>query len=241
MFLMSSCSSFINNYHQSFRKEEQNKYARRMYYNDQRKFNNGSKNKIRDPKTLRYLSQSGINPNLSNEEKSRDNYLNMRSKKKDLVDNDKNLSLWNGNNRESFLFVTNNLKSRGDIVIINVEDNLDKKIESEIRSTLPKKRPNSKSANKQTQPKPPAKNNPQSSTAQKGQPSRQKIVSKISTQVINEINNEYLLVRGRKEVGLEGVKRYIEFQGLISQKDIDSQDVVLSNKVLEPKVDVLKY
>ena len=36
-------------------------------------------------------------------------------------------------------------------------------------------------------------------------------------------------------------KRYFEFQALVAQKDITAQDTVSSDKLLETKINVLRY
>ena len=69
----------------------------------------------------------------------------------------------------------------------------------------------------------------------------QKVHDKISTQVIESVNKDYLLVRGRKEVLFKDAKRYVEIQALVSRKDITDNDTVKSDRILEPKIRVLRY
>lgn len=231
----SSCASYVQKIHAGFRNEEVNKARQQTYYTPR----NGQRN-IRDPKTLQYLSKSGLNPSLG-DESQRSNYLNMRSKKDDLKDNDQSLSLWSDKNSESFLFVTNNQKKRGDIVIINVNKKIDKIITEEVKRTIPP------SANKDASGATNSDTTTKTDTETQKSDSKDKnesdnfITDKISTQVIDEINNDYLLVRGRKELNFQGRKRFIEIQGLVSQKDVDIDDQVKGDKILEPKVEVLRY
>ena len=59
--------------------------------------------------------------------------------------------------------------------------------------------------------------------------------------MVEQVNQDYLLLRGRKEVIFKEAKRYFEFQAIVSQKDITDNDTVGSLKVLEPRVNVLRY
>ena len=45
----------------------------------------------------------------------------------------------------------------------------------------------------------------------------------------------------KKEVMYKNYKRYFEIQAIVSQKDISSRDTVSSMKLLEPKINVLRY
>ena len=58
---------------------------------------------------------------------------------------------------------------------------------------------------------------------------------------MEQMNQDYLLIRGRKEVMYKKFKRYFEIQAIVSQRDITSTDAVSSTKLLEPKINVLRY
>mgnify|MGYP000613221679 CR=1 FL=1 len=60
------------------------------------------------------------------------------------------------------------------------------------------------------------------------------------TSVVERINQDYLVLKGRKEVLFKDNKHYVEIQTVVSQKDINKQDTVVSRKLLEPKINVLR-
>ena len=155
----------------------------------------------------------------------------------DLKDNSSDGSLWSGKNSESFLFVTNNLKRKGDIVIIEVLSGLKGKIQSELKRSFPE----SPSKNKKGKGGDEAPSEAAAPAASNAAEDPNKVYDKISTTVVEQMNQDYLLVRGRKEILYKKFKRYFEIQAIVSQKDISSQDTITSTKLLEPKINVLRY
>jgi flagellar basal body L-ring protein FlgH len=151
----------------------------------------------------------------------------------DLVDNQSDGSLWSGKNSESFLFVNNTLKRQGDIVIIEVKKQLKEKIQSELKRAFPDQKAKKTKKAEET-PAPEAANT-------NTQENPEKVYDKISTTVIEQMSQDYLLVRGRKEIMYKKFKRYFEIQAIVSQKDITSRDAVPSVKLLEPRINVLRY
>jgi flagellar basal body L-ring protein FlgH len=241
LFLTSSCSSYINSLHKQIDREEKTKNSRgqkRSYdpYGAYRGLPKGTKDRrpINNPVTL------GGNPNSSQVRNmpphSNRSYGKRRVKADDLKDNQSSGSLWTGKNSESFLFVTNNLKRQGDFVIVQVMESLKDKIQDELKRTFPDPRPVKGKKTATATPPEEAK-----AATTPSEDNESKVHDKISTQVVEEVNKDYLLVRGRKEVMFKKRKRFIEFQALVSRKDISSTDEVKSNRVLEPKVSVLRY
>ena len=57
-------------------------------------------------------------------------------------------------------------------------------------------------------------------------------VGQLSSVVTEEINNLYVILRGRKEVLFRKRKRLIEIQGLVARKDIGPDDKITSDKFL---------
>ena len=49
-------------------------------------------------------------------------------------------SLWSAKNSESFLFVTNNIKKKGDIVIVEVMSKMKDNIQDELKRTFPERK-----------------------------------------------------------------------------------------------------
>jgi len=226
LFIFTSCSSYINSLHRQIDNEErQSKRARRYRNGDQRPINN--------PVTLNGSldsnSQRDMKPN------NKRSYGKRRFTADDLKDNDSSGSLWAGDDSNNFLFVTNNLKRKGDIVIIEVMDKLKGMIQEELKRTFPTKTSKKKKdagTDEKTE---------NVADAKPAAGAKNKIHDKISSNVVEQINSDYLLVRGRKEVMFKDKKRYFEIQALVSQKDITSNDTIESSKILEPKIHVLRY
>jgi flagellar basal body L-ring protein FlgH len=63
---------------------------------------------------------------------------------------------------------------------------------------------------------------------------------KISSVVVEEINREHLLIKGRKNVLFKNRKRMVEVQALVSRKDIGDDDTISSDVILETNVVVVK-
>jgi flagellar L-ring protein precursor FlgH len=247
LFLLGSCSSYVQSLHNQIDREEMaQKQARQKRYYDPYGAYRGvpvGKNDARpidNPLTLGNMPSTANTRDLTPE--SAKEYGKKRVQSDDLKDNDNSGSLWSGKNSESYLFVTNNIKRSGDIVVIEVLKQLKTQITDELKTAFPERRMPTKNAKGATTPeaKAEAPAAPTPATPQ-GQDEKEKVYDKISTQVVEEVNKDYLLVRGRKELIYQKAKRYIEFQALVSRKDISDNDTVKSNKVLETKIMVLRY
>ena len=166
-------------------------------------------------------------------------YRPQRFQADDFVDNDSNGSLWANQGSSASLFTYQNDKRMGDIVIINVLENLRNQISAELKRTFPdkpkKKKPDAKEGDKKAAQAPPptAPNNNQDNEMD------MKVYDKISGTVMEEISKDYILLRGRKEVIFKKEKRSIEVQALVSRKDIMENDYVNSDKLLESRVFIL--
>lgn len=241
LFSLSSCASFVNNMHKKIDREERAKRPSQQRRYDPYSAYRGAPRGARDQRPITNPVTLGGNPNSAQVRnmppQSNREYGKRRVKAEDLKDNQDSGSLWTGKNSESFLFVTNNLKRQGDFVIVQVMNSLKDRIQEELKRTFPEPRP---VKGKKTAEAPAAadaaKDAPAAPTSEED-----KVHDKISTQVVEEVNKDYLLVRGRKEVMFKKRKRFIEFQALVSRKDISSTDEVKSDRVLEPKVSVLRY
>jgi flagellar basal body L-ring protein FlgH len=227
-----SCASYVNSIHRQFDSANQRKATRyKKTPNNYNKFNN--------PVTLNGIpSANSQRDNLPNTQRNYNSKGARRYRADDLVDNQDDGSLWTGKNSESFLFINSNLKKKGDIVIIEVMQELKDKIQEELKRSFPekktpKKKSKGKAADKAAEAPAP--------TPAATQDDPNKIHDKISTNVIEQINSDYVLIRGRKEVLYKKYKRYFEFQAIVSQKDVTSRDTVTSVKLLEPKINVLRY
>ncbi|MBG60064.1 MAG: hypothetical protein CMJ16_06345 [Peredibacter sp.] len=231
-----SCSSYVKSLHKQINRENraQRSQALQSYYQQNPAMLDRANDRrpIENPVTLGgQRTPKNLMPRVKRQ------YGNPRARAEDLKDNDDSGSLWSGKNSESFLFVTNNIKRPGDIVIIDVLSKLKDDITEELKRAYPdppkKKKSQSETADTEVQ------ENNDNEPASDGKD--QKVHDKISTQVIESVNKDYLLVRGRKEVLFKDAKRYVEIQALVSRKDITDNDTVKSDRILEPKIRVLRY
>lgn len=245
MFLIStiSCSSYVKKMHQQIDQESgtSSKKRRRRKYDPYAQYRKKDRRPIKNPKT--YSSQSTANtahhlPAVKRQYKPGEKH---RYRAEDLVDNDKSGSLWSGQGNNNYLFEGNPSMGVGDIVIVEIKAELKNKITDELKSTFPKRRRRPKKGAKAAAAKPeekPAEAAPASATAPA---SPDKVFDKISTTVVEVINKDYLLIKGRKETTFNSAKRYFEFQGLVSRRDIRDNDSIGSENVLEPRIYVLRY
>ncbi len=229
--LVSSCASYVQAVHRQIDNEQNRKRSNPRY-----KGNPGDRRPIQNPVTLGGAPTANTKRNMY--PNVRRNYQpsgKRRYKASDLVDNSSDGSLWSGQNSESFLFVNNTLKKRGDIVIVEVMKDLKDVIQDELKRNFPDPPKSKKKGAKKGEEKTEEK------VAATPQESPDKVYDKISTTVVEQVNQDYLLIRGRKEVMFKKYKRYFELQAVVSQKDITSRDTVISTKLLEPRINVLRY
>lgn len=245
LILTSSCASYVQKMHNQISADERGESpqaAQRQYSSRQKKFYdpyNGYRGIPVDKRDARPIENPLTlgGPQRSNPPPVKRNY-SKRYTADDLKDNSDGSSLWNGKNSESFLFVQNNVKRKGDVVIVEVLSMLKDNITNELKRAYPEpKRATSEDEEKKEEPakEEVAKSKPQD------KPQDGKVYDKISTMVVEEVNKDYLMVRGRKEVLFKERKRYVELRALVSRKDIKDNDTVSSKSLLEPKVTALRY
>lgn len=165
----------------------------------------------------------------------------------DLTDNGNDGSLWAGSDPNAFLFSNNKTKSSGDIIQINVLQRLKNEITMELKKAFPDNPYESKVArnDKADDSRAPAgtedngnkkadkKETPESNLSEGAQ-------DKISGVVVEEINREHLLIKGRKNVLYKNRKRMVEVQALVSRKDIGENDTINSDAILESNISVVR-
>jgi len=66
------------------------------------------------------------------------------------------------------------------------------------------------------------------------------VYDKFSRFVIDELNNVYVILRGRKAVIFKSETKSIEVQAVVSRRDILENDYVNSDKLLDSRVIILK-
>jgi flagellar basal body L-ring protein FlgH len=242
LLFFTSCSNYVNNIHRQIDREEKvarggtSQGMREHYSTYKNKFDrNGDKRPIKDPHTYS-MSDGGPSGQLRPPVKRE--YRPQRYKADDFIDADNGGSLWANQGSSSSLFTYQNDKHTGDMVIINVLENLRNQISSELKRVFPDKPKKVKTAKKDG--KEPATPPPAATTPAKEEEMDMKVYDKISGTVMEEISKDYILLRGRKDVIFKKEKQSIEIQGLVSRKDILENDYVNSDRMLDARVFIIR-
>lgn len=239
LFITTSCANYIDSIHRQINKDQRSRSKARtkkmypMRYSDKRP--------IENPITLGGPSTASRKNYLPNVQRQYSAQGKRRYRASDLLDNKREGSLWNHEKGDNFLFINNSTKKRGDFVILEVMQTMKSKIQEELKRAFPDppKRKAKKVAKKEDS-EDKDKNKEVASEKEKPE-SGNKVYDKISTQVVEKINKDYLLLRGRKEVIFKKNKRYVEVQVIAPAKDINANDSVSSEKILEPRITILRY
>lgn len=247
IFSFASCSNFVNQVHRQIDREEgYGKKAKRQEpvvdhfaaYREKDRFNReDDRRPIKNPVTYS-LSDGGPSGQVLPPVKRQ--YRQQRYQAQDFVDDNNDGSLWANQGSSSSLFTYQNDKRTGDMVIINVLENLRNQISSELKRSFPD-RP-VKSAKDGDKPKDAATASAPAAPSPGGSNNDEmdmKVYDKISGTVMEEISKDYILLKGHKEVIFKKEKRSIEVQALVSRKDIMENDYVNSDKLLESRVYIL--
>lgn len=242
LFFFVSCSNYVNSLHRQIDREEKiarggpTEEMRDHYAPYKSRFNrDGDKRPIKDPRTFS-LSDGGPSGQMRPTVKR--DYRPQRYKADDFVDGDNGGSLWANQGSSSSLFTYQNDKRTGDMVIINVLENLRNQISSELKRVFPD-RPKKVAEGAKGDAKTPPSSSPAAASAT-DQEMDMKVYDKISGTVVEEISKDYILLRGRKDVIFKKEKKSIEVQGLVSRKDIMENDYVNSDKLLDSRVFILR-
>jgi flagellar L-ring protein FlgH len=168
-----------------------------------------------------------------------ENEVRRRFTTSDLQDNSDGGSLWATPNNSSSLFANDEKKATGDILLINVQNRL----KDEITMTLKKFYPPNESPQKKEGEKPAAQapapgqaKDPNSTEPE----ADDKYHDKISSVIVEEINKEHVLLRGRKSLMFHNRKRMVEIQAMASRRDIKMDNSVDSDNILESSIQVLR-
>ena len=156
-----------------------------------------------------------------------------RTTASDLTDNGNDGSLWGTSDPNAFLFANSKNKSSGDIVQINVLNKLRNEITMELKRAFPDNPYDTKAAEAARSATPPG-------PVAAGAAIEPETTDKISGVVVEEINREHLLIKGRKNVLFKNKKRMVEVQALVSRKDIMDNDSVNSDSILESNISVVR-
>lgn len=241
MFTLVSCAGYVDQIHRQLDREERAKTKKEeptdrfAAYRERDRFRpEDDRRPIKNPVTY----SLGSDPSGQMRPPVKREYRPQRYKANDFVDDDSGGSLWANQGSSSSLFTYQNDKHTGDMVIINVLENLRNQISSELKSTFPDKPRRGKDGEKLDDKKA-AGAAPAAPNAQDNEMDM-KVYDKISGTVMEEISKDYILLRGRKEVIFKKEKRSIEVQALVSRKDIMENDYVNSDKLLESRVFILR-
>lgn len=252
--LFASCSSFVDNVYRDLDRQERfyaDEEERNTPYPDQ--FDQYRKNTKRRTSSVYNKpgrnrgevstnTQKLVNPEVKRQYQDERVALK-RVTASDLTDNGNDGSLWASSDPNAFLFATSKSKSSGDIIQINVLAKLRNEITMELKRSFPDNPYESKpkEEEKKADGAPPAAT-PATTAATK--PADAAVDSnstdKISSVVVEEINREHLLIKGRKNVLFKNRKRMVEVQALVSRKDISDDDTVSSDSILESTVSVVR-
>lgn len=252
--LLASCGSFVDSMYQDLDRQERvyaDEEAQNTPYPDQ--FDQYRKNtkrrtssvynkpgRNRDDVTTN--TQKNVNPDVKRRYQDERVALK-RTTASDLTDQGNDGSLWGSADPNAFLFATSKSKSSGDIIQINVAAKLRNEITMELKRAFPEN-PYEAKAKAEGEKKadgaaatPAAPGAPVAAAAETTDTGSQ---DRISSVVVEEINREHLLIKGRKNVLYKSRKRMVEVQALVSRKDITDDDAVSSDAILESNVSVVR-
>jgi len=239
--LLTSCANYINGIHRDLDKQEYAQKQKRRQGGDHfQQFRKGTP--TRNPMdTGRYSSRTrrSLSPKVKRYYRPA-TAAKKRMKANDLNDQGNYSSLWSGNGNENYLFSFDESRKNGDIILINVFSRLKSEITLELKKAFPpmpiaKKLPDdSEEGDKKDKT---AKAAPKKAPESKD---KQEAYDRITSVIVEKINNQHILVRGRKHLLFNNRKRLVEVQALVSERDITTQDTIDSDKILESTVNIIR-
>ncbi len=235
LFLLSSCSSYINELHRDIDNET---ISNAPPGSD--KFNLYRPSlpvaPPSNPFANRPIPSTANMREFSLQQKRR--YDKKRAKGKDLLDEGESKSLWMGPREDHFLFSQVDKRKIHDIVIIQVQNKLKNEISNELRRFFPPpmpQMPEESVAAGEAKKEAPDKKPPASPAEKEGE-----VFDKLSGIIAEKMSGDYLLVRSKKEVLYHGQKHLLGIQALVAERDIDNEDSVPSDKIIESVITVLR-
>lgn len=163
----------------------------------------------------------------------------MRHSSDDLNDNGNQASLWTGKNQNSFLFSNDRRNNIGDIILINIEEQLKNNIVQELYRIYPDIRKKQEDAAASTTQTPPP-------TPEKGAEAISKVAAmadiedRFTSVVTEEINKNHLLLKGRKKLLFKKRKRLVEIQALVTRNSLQDDDSINSSTFLESSIKIIR-
>lgn len=215
--LLNSCSSYIKSLHAEFDKNNNNNVNKLKNWN---RYKHNIKTTANNKKNLPLIKKRYIPVEESRK----------RHKASDFTDNSDGKSLWTNKDGEvTFLYHNNVKKKSGDLIVLLVGVNLKNAITAELRRVFPNNAINAKSKNKNPVVKQKREKTELASVGKK-------VYDKITTIVIDEINRNHIVIKGRKFLQYQNKKHLVEIQALIGRNDIESNDTVFSDKIIEKNI-----
>lgn len=246
---LTSCSSFIENMHRDLDRQEksygsnqatdEDDYFNRNYKPNQKRRTSSVYNKPGRNREVSTSTQKQLNPTVKRQYQDEKVALK-RVTASDLTDNGNDGSLWGNADSNSFLLTSSKNKSTGDIVQINVFQRLKSEISQELSRAFPDNpydKRQGPEGDKAADAKAPAEAAPQTASTDLASDSSH---DKISGVVVEEINREHLLIKGRKNIVFKNKKRMVEVQALVSRRDISDDDSINSDSIIESNVTVVR-
>ncbi len=248
LVFLTSCSSYMNSIYRDFEQQERTNAEVDVpsdnfdQYRHPKRRTSSEYNRV--DRTVTTANAKMIAPQIKRQYKAEKEAVK-RYTASDLTDNGNDGSLWAGSDPNAFLFSNNKSKNAGDIIQINVLARLKNEITMELKKTFPdnpyETRANNENKNADTRaPAGSADGKPEKKEAVAESTGGEGAQDKISGVVVEEINREHLLIKGRKNVLFKNRKRMVEVQALVSRKDIGENDTISSDAILESNVSVVR-
>lgn len=234
--ILSGCSSMIGKMHRDFDRADGKKRKIREG-GDQFDFYRNQKSKRGLSRRLDSSRKKVHIPMIKRKYKPE-----KRVKASHLNDNSDGGSLWGAGQEHNFLFTRDTEKSNGDIVLIDVESSLKNEITAELKRAFPGKKKRSKGLGGEAAggTKTAEGGGPKSKEGAQGADTKEEVFDRISSIVIEEIQKDHLLLRGRKFLLYQNRKRLVEIQALIPRRSISNADTISSAEIIESTVNVIR-
>lgn len=242
LFLFFSCAGYVNSIHKEIDGHGKNK--KKDNFALYRKNKKGINDKITLTKGAEDAEE--FEPRIKRQYKP---LAKARVSAQDLQDNDSAGSLWNSETADGYLFSRDAFKKSGDIIVVKVQGKLKNEITSELKRAFPavkkkvskdKDKDKAKDGKEGEKPEVAKSDDNPANKEEEHVSDETKIYDQISSVVIEEVNKDYVLLRGQKEVIFRSNKRFVELQALIPRKDILEDDTVLSSHILESNISIVR-
>lgn len=248
LMFLTSCSSYMNSIYRDFEQQERTNGEVDVpadnfdQYRHPKRRTSSEYNKI--DRTVTTANAKMVAPEIKRQYKAEKEAVK-RYTASDLTDNGNDGSLWAGSDPNAFLFSNNKNKNSGDIVQINVLPRLKNEITMELKKAFPDNPYENRAAAESKNSDPKAAGEPAAKPTDKKEAVAESTggdgaQDKISGVVVEEINRDHLLIKGRKNVLFKNRKRMVEVQALVSRKDIGENDTISSDAILESNVSVVR-